>query len=555
MSKLKFVYAYLIVIVMLSTNLFAKQDILKDIKILNKNIKQSEVLKNKFSNLKDNDLSITNSNGVLWVELILYNRQNRAINKEVFFTSPLFEKIDIYYKDNTTLKKYKELTYIDKNFSSHLPHFSVNIKPDETNIYYIHLNSSIKQMKFNIELENRDKFLSNERLKIYRDNIIVGIFISAILLLILLYYILKERNYLYLALSIFVGFYFILFYSGDISFIAPDGLIKLNFNIYTILVNLLFIVYSLHTVKFFRLDGNKKVENIFKGALYLFVLEIIVASFFTVPKVVVAITSILFLFVNLYFAFVGLKGEAKGARFNIISTLILAIFIIVAYYTYIDNSMIIYLTASLFLIFSYLDRAYIKKKKELNMLVSELDKKFIIEQKVEEKQSQLQELEKSVALIKDDINDSVKNHLQTVVSMLKMQQNRLEYSDTADSLKRLELRLSSLVRAYNKILSAKDYKQIDMKSAIESIIVDQLEKYKELDKHLAIITDIDAKLKLYDALYIATGVVDAIANSYKNSDDEKMKITIKQKSDGYDFSIKYKGGNSSKKPLIKRLFS
>ncbi len=515
--------------------------ILKELQILRADITLKDLESAKFSHFNSNYLTISSDDKPLWIKLILYNRLSKKVDLDISFSSPLIDKIDVYKKDKKVIL-FKHLDYRKKD--TILPHFNIILNSNSTKTFYIKIKSSFIKTNFTIDVKTKAQFISQDRVDKLLNISIFGFILALIILFSLLFIYSRDKSLLFFVIYLIISLYLFLFSSGLMALYIPYLLVNLTFNIYVILLNILFISFSIYSALFLKIDTSAKILAIYKILNAMFFIEILVASFIKLPNYILLITSILFLVTNIFIGINRLFLGIKEARFYILGLSILGIYLITKFFIRENIDMLIYLISTLFLSLAYLDRLYLNKNREIAKLVSKFDKKFILEKKIEESKSELERLEKCNILLKEEINVTLKKSLESTISMLQIQSRKLSDTTLLNSLNKIEQKLLSLVRVYNYLMQYSNLDKIDMREFIEKLIVDTMADYKDSDKDITIITDIDAKLKLQDALYIALSIVDSISTSYNNRSKDRVKIIIKELDDSYKFSMKYNNKNN-----------
>lgn len=244
-TKTTFLFWLTIVLILISVNghsqfliqentSFTSQSLHKYTSILNvkdRNISIKEVLqipKDKFEPLvyENTDLGFTTDN--YWLHFSIKNTTSNPVDYYLETSRPIVDVANFYkvYSDGRiTLQKSGDvIPFKERSFQHRKTIFKVNLKPNETGNYYLHLSSDGEVINVPLLLRTTDDFLVNSSFEQIVFGFFYGILIIAFILYFFFYYAMKQRVFLYY--SLYVVFIGLLQFSLDgyfYQFITPNS--------------------------------------------------------------------------------------------------------------------------------------------------------------------------------------------------------------------------------------------------------------------------------------------------------------------------------------------
>lgn len=137
--------------------------------------------------------------------------------------------------------------------------------------------------------------------------------------------------------------------------------------------------------------------------------------------------------------------------------------------------------------------------------------------------------EKDILL--QEIHHRVKNNMQIVSSLLRMQARRTPHQETASALQEAQQRIQSIALLHEQLYRSPDFAQIDMKRYIHDLVHVLAQAYKDADTVVNLVINIDAiSLSLTVAmpcgLIINELVVNALKHAFPNRRSGKIIIAL-----------------------------
>lgn len=167
------------------------------------------------------------------------------------------------------------------------------------------------------------------------------------------------------------------------------------------------------------------------------------------------------------------------------------------------------------------------------MLIIYLIFKVRIKQiKLEERKDFFQKKNEEKITMLKEIHHRVKNNLQVVVSLLRLQSAQLNDEEVIRMFKEAQRRIISMALLHEKMYRSEDLRQINVKEHVTELIVELVKSYK-LTKKIDLEVDID-ELKMGIETLIPLGLIinELITNSlkyaFKNHDKGIISISLKE---------------------------
>ena len=499
-----------------------------DIYLNKKHLSIKEIEKKRlFKPYKKNIYNNGESRNIVWVKFKLKNGTNKKITKTLEIKSPTIANIYLYKGLNSTPKTHGSLSKIN-HFSIHY-FFNITLDANCTNTYYLKIYSDYKSFFFSLYLGDLENFLVQDIKTLSIRLIFIGLLLGLMIYFFMLAFYTKDRSYFYYAMYLF----FLLWHQ-----IAFVGLIKLYFPMWFILFDLKFTVPKLGFILIFAILFAitflkiKKDTLIFK--IYtIFLLIGVLTIFNLIPLKLALIIGVFFVFFNFFSGVYSYLNGVKQARLFIVGFGVVSVaYIIVILDTFGVTSLILSKLSILMwattievlvLSLAFADRYQILQEEKEQILKN---RQKDIKKEVERKTKDLNQALKEKELLLQEVHHRVKNNLQVILSILKLQGLKIDDIKTQEELKKLENRINAIFKSYNMLIATKHIEAINMRRYIKALIKDI--QYSMSIQEVDIELDVDLRLPLKKAVYIGIILNELITNSFKYAfRDNKGKIYIK----------------------------
>ena len=307
-------------------------------------------------------------------------------------------------------------------------------------------------------------------------------------------------------------------------------------------LGIMIITAILFARSFLKTSTFKKIDKIYKYLIAITVIQMLTVStpWFYLPEIMI-LTGLFFIFFNFYVAiYVYAKGN-KQARFFIAGW----VFLLIGYFLMILDALgmvsVMYhlqslvllctILEALFLLLAFADRINIlqmQKDHSERTLVKELrQRNIIVEKEVLNRTHTLNTLYR-------ELHHRVKNNLQIILSIIRLQSDRVEERMREPFLE-LENRIRSIAKTHELLYQNEDLETIDMHEYIESLCEDIEASLSKKD--LKFIIDVNADMALREAVYIGLIVNELVSNAIKHADDSSAIIITLHHSDATHFHL------------------
>jgi len=147
----------------------------------------------------------------------------------------------------------------------------------------------------------------------------------------------------------------------------------------------------------------------------------------------------------------------------------------------------------------------------------------VIRNEVIEKTAQLRQSLTTKELLLKEIHHRVKNNLQIILSMIRLQRDKISDPATREKCLNIENRINAIAKTYNILIVEENLERIDMEEYIEALLEDIEESMLGSDHSagsadaIRFETDIDAELPLSQAVYLGIIINELTTNACKHA--------------------------------------
>lgn len=488
----------------------------------------------------------------LWIKFTLQNKTAKPLKKIIEYSDAITEEL-YFYDGNKILKD--GMWHIPHNRTSIYPSFTIILKPHEKRTYYMQAHSNISTLIAKLSLFSTNEFIKHD----YERKSYLFVFF-AILFTLLLYNMMlliftKDKAYLYYILYIFSVIFFqanylgvaqLYFFSNTIaSLVAKGSLLYISFMIISII---LFTREFLNTKNFPKLDKTMLSYLYFAPPIailgfnnYLFNMNIVILF---VPL------GILVAFSGFYALYKGVK-QAKyyviGWSFVIVSLILtnlrtMGLFNFEHYFAYF-NELAFALEALLFSI-ALAHRIKIandaKNKSDAKLIKFQNEQNEKLEHLVHEKTKHLSIALEEKELLYRELNHRVKNNLQMILSLIKLQISQTKNNVTTAELEVTKNRINSISKLYESLY----LQQEDTHHSTSKYFKQIVENLKQNSpSNVQVVYNINFNLSLDNTVYCGLILNELVTNSFKHAFKQNgiIEISLFKKVDTIYFIIQDNG--------------
>jgi two-component sensor histidine kinase len=502
-----------------------------------------EILKqNLFKPYNKADINIGTTQKSIWIKLRLQNNSLETVEKLLVFTSSLLEHIELYKEAELNSPVIKGALNIQKDHTTLFPYYTISLPANTIKEYYIKTISKHEPVNFGLKIEDKNEYFAKDRANQFVSIMLIGMVMALMLYSFLVSFYTKDKSYSYYSFYLFFLVYQQLTYLGLTQIYFPPYYVAIDISIPVIKISLLIITSALFAIHFLKIETRDILHKIYKSFIYISIFEMFV---FSMPSIynldIVIVTGAMFIVFNL---FAGIYSYIKGYKqarlfilgFSIVfASYILMILDALGITSLMQNfrNILMFTTAfeALILTLAFADRYIIlqvEKEKVDRLILNETkNRASIVEAEVVKKTKELNQLLETKELLIREVHHRVKNNLQIILSILRLQNDEIDDVQTKEKLTNLEHRINAIAKTYSMLLSTDNLEMIDMKIYIEALLLDISESCDFREYNIGTNIDVDAMIPLKQAVYIGLIINELVTNTYKHAFlDRKGTITV-----------------------------
>ena len=482
----------------------------------------------------------------VWVKLLLHNASEHVIEKVIEFDNPLLESITLY-ENNQTLSHGMLHIAIDQHQIN--PSFKLHFDANETKELWLEVHNMTTALQFTMLLKSSEQFYHDDQMKKYAITLFLGIILAFLTYALFLYAYTKDKSYLlygfYLGTLIFQQ----MTYLGFLPLYAPAWFNKIDALIVVPKVAMMIIAAAWFAQSFLKTAMYQRLDSIYKGiVIFLFIqMPLFGTPWFYYPEVTV-LTGLVFIIFNTYAGFYVYRKGNKQARFFIAGWLVLIFAYLLMIFDalgiisvmYLVPDLLMWATAleALFLLLAFVDKLNLlqSQKNSLNTrLVEELhNRNRIVNETVAARTQELNEALNDKRVLLKELHHRVKNNLQLILSLIRLQSQSLPCEEKERYFTDLENRIKAIAKTHENLYLNEHVDAIDMQEYLENLVSEIQLGYSlnEVQIHF----NIDAILPIREAVYVGLVINELVTNSMKYAFKNKkgtINITFLQKDKAY----------------------
>ncbi len=475
-------------------------------------------------------INIGTSQKTIWIKFTLKNSTPKSIHKSLILTSPLLEHIALYKSNDLNRPILKGVEHLSKEHTTLLPFYSIEVKAHSSSEYYLEVRSHYGPVDFGLRVQDENEYRAEDRTQQFINIMLIGMILALMLYSFILSFYLKDKSYLFYSFYLAALTYQQMSYLGLTQIYFPLAFISIEMKMVVVKIATMIITASLFAMHFLKTANIKPLHRIYQIFIVVAILEILILN---IPQFynlnIVILTSALLIVFNLIAAVISYRRGNKQARLFIVGFSIVFIFYAMMMadalgFTSIMQSFRNLLAwgttiEALILSLAFADRYTIlqEEKTQADQLILDGSKnrEKIVQDKVIEKTMQLNQALQTKEMLLQEVHHRVKNNLQIILSIIRLQNDEIEDKDVTEKFLNLENRINAISQTYNMLLIKDNIEEIDMKEYIDSLLLDVHNTLNTKDQQICIRTDIDAVVPLRESVYIGLIVNELVTNAYK----------------------------------------
>ena len=500
----------------------------------------------------------------VWIKFTLHNIENEAILKIIEFDNPLVTNINFY--ENNNLKESEGLLNKNIERKSVNPVFHIKLEKDETKTYYIEASSKKTSLSLKLNLYSYEAFYKQEIIQ----QIILSLFFGGMIVLALynlsIYFMIKDISYFYYVGYIITLVFHHLLYVGFANlYLFDSAFMEYVVRYAAIFIALPVLFLALFSKSFLQINQYPKINfilNILIALLVSSVILFIFTNYLEPYRNVISILVMLYLFFITFYAFLKRNEQAKLILFGWTAILFAGSLMYLSSSGIIEDDLSSYYIIEIAfileaLVFSIALANRIKRlqdekeKMQLSLITEQKENEARLNKIVSNKTNNLIiALEEKEILLKE-LNHRVKNNMQTIISLIRLQNDEINDSKINILLTTIQNRISAMSHLHELLYQKDTITFVDANEYFEKIISEIKQSFEH---DIDVIYDINCNLSSESAIYCGLILNELLTNSFKHAFDENKTgiVNISFFGKNKEYKLVYSDNGKGYNPNIKK---
>jgi two-component system, sensor histidine kinase LadS len=492
----------------------------------------------------------------LWIKFTVKNTTDAKISRLLEYNNPMTTNIFFYSPDENFSPQTSGILSGNLGQKSINPIFKINLEPHEEKTYFVKVYSEVTTLIVDLKLWNTNQFYEAEIDHQKKLALFFGAMIALALYNLSLYFFTRDKSYLYyVAYMIGISFHHTV-YTGFFNIFQLDArLNELMIKSAAIIVGIPAFALALFTNSMLKMNRYPKLQKLLHYYLILFPFTLLIFVFTNefnqFRNLFSVVLLLLLLFITVYAA---LKKDSQ-AKFILFGWFLFIVAGIAMYLSSIgwfdiyklSHYFIEILVVLEAIIFS-IALAYRIKKLQLEkesvhqkLLEQQKNEQVKLEHEVLKKTEDLQEVLATKQLLLNELNHRVKNNMQTILSLIRMQSDEFDNTKLQDAFTTIQNRVSTMSHLHELLYKEELFSDINAFQYFHSIVEDIQESYEMI---VQINYQIHASLEIEQAIYCGLIVNELVTNACKyafKDDKGTIRISLDEKDNVYSLIVSDNG--------------
>ena len=519
----------------------------------------NDVVKIKtFKNYNKSIPSFGLSNSTFWAK---FNFINNSDYKNFILE---FDKVDVVelklfsITNNETHIEHADLKN-NRIYSKKTSSFGLDIKKNNKKTIYIKFKSNWS-VTIPVKISNTEYFLINKLDQELINGLYIGIFLIMILYNLFIFFSINDKSYLFYVIYIFLFLIFLIVEDGFFyNIISKDSI-----HLYGFLIRTLPILVGMSAIYFIRSFVKSsyyvpKIDRFHLVIIALYIICLILALNKNYNHISYISLNLMSILGTIYAIVLGVSVILKGfkpAWFFIMAWFILMLSVfhyalshigLISYLPITDHILKIGAVIEILLLSLGLANRINVLKYETEVSQAKTlelinEKKSIIEnqniqlenmvsirtKKLELRNQIISKKNKEKSIMMREIHHRVKNNLQMISSMVRIQSRYVENKKNQYPLKEVERRIQTMALLHEKIYQSENLVEINIKEYIESILIDLLTIYDTNNSTTYYLDITEFKYETETVLFLGLLINELLTNALKHAlkDENNGKISV-----------------------------
>ena len=559
-------YRVLFLILYFTSASFAQNDIVvgdtnslsilenSEVLIDDKNLDISKMIKsNDFKKFHNDYLNIGITKKSVWVRFTLANPTDTKIERLLIINNNMLENFTLY---ECNMSDFFKVDYKSSDLHILYPSYKISLSKNQKKTYCFYVKNIMTGTRFGLSLEKEKEYLDYDKKQQFFYGLKIGFVLSLIILNIILFFYIKDKNFLYYSLFIFITLYWQSSYLGIFHAYFPPEFVTFDKYLSAMKVNIILLTSSIFSMYFLQSHKITYIYNIYRFFIFIAIFNIIFFSFpwFNYNIKISVFFAAIYAIYTIFASILLYKSGVKQARLYILGTGIVVIVYLIIMCDIIGLTKIMsyipdlilhaVVLEAIILSVAFVDRYKIfqeeKEEADYRLLKESKEREEKIKIEVTNKTKQLQKALQTQELLFKELHHRVKNNLQMILSINDLQKEEYESPFIKDIFQKWENRIQAIAKTHELIYMNNDIEMIDMSDYVENLIENLEDSY--LTKNILFKYDISSELPLNKAVYIGLIINELVSNSIKYAfDTNKGIISIVLNNDFLQVSDNGKG--------------
>ncbi|MDC0933210.1 7TM diverse intracellular signaling domain-containing protein [Arcobacteraceae bacterium] len=491
----------------------------------------------------------------VWIKFTLQNETDKPIQKILEYANPLTTNIELHDPSLSLVHK-DGLLDMNKERKSINPIFILTINKHESKTYYLKASSFITTLIIKLKLWDQENFYNKE----LEHQFYLSLFFGAMAILaiynLFISVFARDISYLFYVLYILGVIYHQLLYTGVFFiYIESQDFINLVIKLASFAGVLPILFLTLFSKYFLKTEQYPKFHVLLNTLLIvtpIIILVPIFSGYWSGSRNIMSMILILFLLVLTIYATSKKNRQAYFILagwmiiFTAISLMFLAskgIFNIYGYFPYFIE--VAFIAEAV--IFSI---ALSDKINSLQQEKNNVHKELIVQKKTENTRLEIQVKEKTKdlntsldekTLLLQELNHRVKNNMQMIVSLIRLQSNDIKDIKMKNIFLTTENRLNAMSQLHELLYQKDNISHINAYEYFSNLIEGLEETYSdEIDINYIIDTDLQTEQAISAGIILNELVTNSLKHAFEN-DNGQIDILLSKDRDEYTLVVKDNG--------------
>ncbi|MFZ2889342.1 MAG: 7TM diverse intracellular signaling domain-containing protein [Sulfuricurvum sp.] len=492
----------------------------------------------------------------VWIKFTVKNTTDTKISRILEYNNPMTTNIFFYSPDENFSPQTSGILSGNLGQKSINSIFKINLEAHEEKTYFIKVYSEVTTLIVDLKLWKTNQFYEAEIDHQKKLALFFGAMIALALYNLSLYFFTRDKSYLYyVAYMIGISFHHIV-YTGFFNIFQLDvGLNELMIKAAAIIVGIPAFALALFTNSMLEMNRYPKLKKLLHYYLILFPLTLLIFVFTNefnhFRNIFSVILLLLLLFITVYAA---LKKDSQ-AKFILFGWFL---FIVAGSAMYLSSigwfdiyklshyfiEILLVLEAIVFSIaLAYRIKQLQLEKESVHqkLLEQQKNEKVKLEHEVLKKTEDLQEALATKQLLLNELNHRVKNSMQTILSLIRMQSDEFDNTKLQDAFTTIQNRVSTMSHLHELLYKEELFSDVNAFQYFHSIVEDIQESYEMI---VEINYQIHASLEIEQAIYCGLIVNELVTNACKyafKDDKGTISIALDEKDNVYSLIVSDNG--------------